>query len=338
MTSFKLITWYTFTSQQHKFINLRTHQLLIIALLSQTHTIPTASKTLNPNQFSTLLLVAELFVSVNGELFVSSSFAAEEVLLDAVPLELVLSAAILVVSVVVLESLLLPEEADGLCVVVKVLPAEFVVVTTWPTAVAVVVYVDFRVTVLSLESVVVYVLIAPGSVVVLVYVEPSLSVVTMMTGITPVKPLEGLAIDTEVTVDPEPDSVIVFSMVTGYTMARVVPPCVVVTVVVVTNTDRDCTAVVALEPPLAEAPSIVTVCVVVTCIARLLAWFSAFCIADSGIGAPAMSHASCSGINNRLLSRLLSHWLCMQVISSGRKLSADARHKQVTSVTSQLPS
>ena len=78
--------------------------------------------------------MAELFVSLYGELFVASSFDAELVLLEASPLELLLSAATDVVTVVVLESLeLLPdEEADGDCVVVNVLPTEFVVVTTEP--------------------------------------------------------------------------------------------------------------------------------------------------------------------------------------------------------------
>jgi hypothetical protein len=47
--------------------------------------------------------------------------------------------------------------------------------------------------------------------------------------------------------------------------------------------------VVASAPPVAEDPPIVTV--VVTCSARLEAWFSAFRRADSGIGAPAISHA-----------------------------------------------
>ena len=183
-------------------------------------------------------------------------------------------------------------------------------------------------------------LIAPGSVVVLVYVEPALSVPTMMTGMTPVKPFEADAVDIDVTVDAGPDSVVVDSSVMGYTRYRVVPPCVVVTVAVVTDTESDSTVVVAAEPepPVAEAPPSVTVCVVVTCVARLLATFSAFRMADSGIGAPATSHTSCSGASNKLLSRSLSHSPCMQVMRSGRKLPADARQRQPIFVTAQLSS
>lgn len=60
-------------------------------------------------------------------------------------------------------------------------------------------------------------LIAPGCVVVLVYVEPSLSVATMMTGMTPVKPpFVGLAVDMEVRVEVGPVTVVVLPTVTGY--------------------------------------------------------------------------------------------------------------------------
>lgn len=68
----------------------------------------------------------------------------------------------LVVTVVLLETLVSlpadPEEdaaEEGLWVVVNVLPAEFVVVTTWPAAVVVSVKVVFCIVVLPFESVVV---------------------------------------------------------------------------------------------------------------------------------------------------------------------------------------
>jgi len=80
---------------------------------------------------------------LNGELFVWSSVGAVEVLL-CVPLELVLSAATLVVTVVLLEtlvSLAADPEVDAvdevLWVVVMVLPAEFVVVKSCPAAIVV---------------------------------------------------------------------------------------------------------------------------------------------------------------------------------------------------------
>jgi hypothetical protein len=160
-----------------------------------------------------------------------------------------------VVTSVVLESLLVSEdpevEEDELC--------------DSPDAVDVSVIVDFWVMVLPRESVVVYVLTTPGCVVVLVYIEPWLSVLTIITGMTPVKPFEGLAV--AVTVDGELDTVVVFSKVTGYSRVRVEPFWVVVTVTV--DTDTSSTVVVASAPPLAEDPLIVTV--VVTCVARLLA-------------------------------------------------------------------
>lgn len=57
---------------------------------------------------------------------------------------------------------------------------------------------------------------APGCVVVLVYVEPSLSVATMMTGTTPVKPpFVGLAGEIDVRVEVGPVTVVVLKIVTG---------------------------------------------------------------------------------------------------------------------------
>ena len=157
----------------------------------------------------------------------------------------------------------------------------------------------------------------------------------MTTGITPVKPFEALAVD----VEAGPDTVVIDSRVMGYTRYRVVPPSVVVTVVVVTDTETESTVVVASEdPPVADAPPIVTVSVIVACVARLLSRFSAFLIADSGIGAPATSQTSCSGVSNRLLSRVLSQLPCTQVMTSGRKFPADARQRQAISVTLQLSS
>jgi len=60
--------------------------------------------------------------------------------------------------------------------------------------------------------VVVYVLIVPDSEVVDVYVEPVLSVVTIITGMIPNWLLE---VDMDVTVEPEPDMVVVFHSVNG---------------------------------------------------------------------------------------------------------------------------
>ena len=58
---------------------------------------------------------------------------------------------------------------------------------------------------------------APGCVVVLVYVEPSLSVDTIMMGMTPVNPpLVGLAVETDVSVEVGPVTVVVLSTVMGY--------------------------------------------------------------------------------------------------------------------------
>jgi len=94
------------------------------------------------------------------------------------------------------------------------------------------------------------------------------------------------------------------------------------------------TVVVASEPPVAEDPPTVTV--VVVWASRLLAWFSAFRIADSGIGAPAISHTICNGVRRRSSSR--SQLPCMHVMRSGRKFPAEARQRQATSVTEQLSS
>ena len=161
----------------------------------------------------------------------------------------------MVVTNLVLESLLVSEgpevEEDELC--------------DSPDEVDVSIIVDFWVVVLPRESVVVYVLTTPGCVVVLVYVELRLSVLTIVTGMRPIKPFEGLAV--AVTVDGEPDTVVVFSTVTGYSRVRVEPFWIVVTVTVDTNISF--TVVVASAPSLAEDPPIVTV--VVTCVARQLA-------------------------------------------------------------------
>jgi len=87
---------------------------------------PTANKTLNPNRLSTSTLPTAL-VSLKGALFVSSGFGAEVLLCVCVPLEVVLSAAMVVVIVVLLDTLspdAVPEgeleEDKGLCVVVNV--------------------------------------------------------------------------------------------------------------------------------------------------------------------------------------------------------------------------
>jgi hypothetical protein len=74
-------------------------------------------------------------------------------------------------------------------------------------------------------------------------------------------------------------------------MATIETPWVVVTVIVNTEEDSTSPVVVAAYPPLvAEDASIVTV--FVTCDAMLLPTFSAFCIAESGIGAPAISQVN----------------------------------------------
>ena len=70
------------------------------------------------------------------------------------------------------------------------------------------------------ETVVVYVLITPGSLVVVVYVEPELSVLVIMTGMRAVKPFES---DTAVTVDGDPEIVMVLHSVTGYARAIIEP-------------------------------------------------------------------------------------------------------------------
>jgi hypothetical protein len=64
------------------------------------------------------------------------------------------------------------------------------------------------------------VLIKPGSLVVVVYVEPELSVLVIMTGIRAVNPFES---DTIVTVDGEPETVVVRHSVTGYASAMIEP-------------------------------------------------------------------------------------------------------------------
>jgi len=142
------------------------------------------------------------FVFLNGALSVASGFEAAAVLLCVcVPLELVFSAATLVVTVVLLEILSLgaePEEVEEVeedkarCVVVKVHISVFV---------------------LPLVSDVVNVLTSPGSLVVVVYVEPALSVLVITTGIRPVNPSD--AVEMDVTVDGDPDIVVVLHSVTG---------------------------------------------------------------------------------------------------------------------------
>lgn len=180
--------------------------------------------------------------------------------------------------------------------------------------------------VLPTESVVVIVETAPGSTVVVVYVDPAVSVLTITTGLRPVYPLE--AVDVAVRVDGLPDTVVVLPITTGYNTVTVFPSAVVVTVTVAAE-DGPAGATVESPP---------TVTVLVGCAARLLASFSAFLNAAAGIGEPAISQANCSGVNRRLLSRSLSQELCMQVIRSGRKFPAEARHKHPTSITPQLSS
>jgi len=109
-----------------------------------------------------------------------------------------------------------------------------------------------------------------------------------------------------------------------------------VTVTVETETDGEYTVVVAPAPPSAELPPIVTV--VVTCVARLLAAFSAFLIAEPGIGEPAIMQANCKGVKRRFVSRLLSQLPCIQVTTSGRKFPAEARQMHPISEMSQLVS
>lgn len=82
----------------------------------------------------------------------------------------------------------------------------------------------------------------------------------------------------------------------------------------------------------------VSVIVIVACVARLLCKFSAFLIADAGMGAPARSHASSKGVRSRLLSSWLSQFACIQVIKSGRKFPLDARQRQAISVILQFSS
>lgn len=72
------------------------------------------------------------------------------------------------------------------------------------------------------------------------------------------------------------------------------------------------------------ASTVMVVTVVVICAARLLAALSALCIADPGIGAPAMSHIHWRGVNRRLSSILLSQLLCIQLITSGKKVPPDS--------------
>lgn len=103
-----------------------------------------------------------------------------------------------------------------------------------------------------------------------VYVEPSSSVLTMTIGMRAVKSL----VEVAVIVEGSPETVVVFSIVTGYTKIRVDPSSVVVTVTVDT---------------LAEPPNVT---VFVTWVSSELAWLSAFSTAESGIGAPASSHAN----------------------------------------------
>jgi len=99
---------------------------------------------LTPNQLPTFVFAA-LLVFLNGALSVASGFGAAEVLVCAcVPV--VFSAATLVVTVVLLETLVSldcePEELEedeGFCVVVNVLPAELTPVMICPAAVLILV-------------------------------------------------------------------------------------------------------------------------------------------------------------------------------------------------------
>lgn len=144
---------------------------------------------LNPKQLSTFLSTAKLGSSLNGELFVSSADGAFDVLLALGLLELVFAAARLVVTIVV-ESLL-SEDAARLGIIVSVT-------------------VDICVVVCPSESVVVYVLIpltSPMKVDVSVVVRPSESVVVYV--------LVAASLEIEVTVEPDPDNVVVCHSVTG---------------------------------------------------------------------------------------------------------------------------
>jgi len=159
-------------------------------------------------------------------------------------------------------------------------------------------------------------------VVVDVYVEPALFVLVITIGTRLVKPIE--SVDTEVTVEGDPETVVVLHFVTGYAKAIMLPDWVVVIVSVVTDPASvvvEAAGKVQLavphpypdgqQPPPtlaahpkypeaqllgfaavdAAAPLAGIVTVIVTCAARLEAWFSAFRIAEAGIGAPAKSHA-----------------------------------------------
>lgn len=69
------------------------------------------------------------------------------------------------------------------------------------------------------------------------YVDPEESVLIITTGMDSVNAFEGLAVDMDVYVEGAPETVVVRSMVMGYTRKRVVPLSVCVTVVVVTETE-----------------------------------------------------------------------------------------------------
>jgi len=163
---------------------------------------------------------------------------------------------------------------------------------------------------------------------VVVYVEPAFSALIMTTGMRPAEPA-----DTDVIVEGDPETVVVLHSVTGYTRVIADPALVVVIVAVVTD-PISTVVVVACAPPI--VPSKVTV--VVNCGARFEAWFSAFCKADAGIGAPAISQTSWRGFKSMLMSRSLSHCPCIQVIRPGRKFPADARQRHATSRIPQLSS
>ena len=119
-----------------------------------------------------------------------------------------------------------PEELegdeDGFVVVFRVCPVLLVIIPPGTEDNFVYVVVSVVVLVLPLcDSVSVSVLTAPGRLVVDVYVEPALSVVVKTIGTRPVKPAE--SVDTGVTVEGDPEAVVVLHSVTGMARAMVVP-------------------------------------------------------------------------------------------------------------------
>jgi hypothetical protein len=176
---------------------------------------------------------------------------------------------------------------------------------------------------------------------VVVYVEPALSVLIITTGMTPVKPAKSVGTEVTVFVLTDPAAVAVdgakvqLAVPHAYPEGQQPPPTLAAHVSHPEVQPAFGFVVVAAAPPVVVPP---VVAVVVAWVAKVEAWFSALLIADAGIGAPTKSHAHCRGVKSRSLSSSLSHCACMQVIKSGRKLPADARHRHAISVTEQLSS